>query len=63
MNTPNFENMVVACIAEREFTNAFCTCCMSRMFQIKNRVPASLNQEGWENQTITRLQEQISQVP
>ena len=31
-------------------------------FQIKNRVPATLNQEGWENQTINRLQEQLNQV-
>ncbi len=31
-------------------------------FQIKNKVPASLNQEGWENQTILRLQEQLNQV-
>ena len=30
--------------------------------QIKNRVPATLNQEGWENQTINTLQEQLNQV-
>ena len=30
--------------------------------QIKNMVPAMLNQEGWENQTINRLQEQLNQV-